>query len=107
MRPPLLTAAYKDFKPIHEIVSFPIGSEYGDKLCVPIEIIDDDYVEKFEYFHVHVKIVDQNAWFIPPFDYFSVHIYDDDCKKDYSLPPFPSLPLTPYSLLCSGVCVLC
>ena len=66
-----------DFHIFFEVISFPIGSRDHDLVCVHIYIVDDQVPEKAEYFSVHVKIVDSNAWACGS-SYINVHIYDND-----------------------------
>ena len=61
----------------HKIIHFHIGSINGDLLCIHIDIMDDIYVEKNEYFSLHIKLVDLNVWVIGSL-YVDIHIYDDD-----------------------------
>ena len=61
------------------LVSIPAGSKSGDIYCTQIELIDDFYVEKGEYFTVHLDVEDLNIK-IPPnaFAWSTVKIKDDD-----------------------------
>lgn len=70
----------EDFDLDHSILSFPTGSEAGTRTCFTVTIIEDSYVENTEYFSVHVKLVDLNAWLMGVF-YITIHIYDDDRKN--------------------------
>lgn len=68
----------KDFELEHQIIQFPVGSVNNDLVCIHITIIDDIFVEKNEYFSLHIKLLDQNAWVYGSL-YVNIHIYDNDC----------------------------
>ena len=47
-------AASTDYTALESILSLPVGSESGDKICVDVLIIDDTVVEETEQFLIHL-----------------------------------------------------
>ena len=52
----------------------------GTEVCFNVSITDDMFVEKNEFFSVHIKTEDRNVW-IRGLPYSVITIYDDDRKN--------------------------
>ena len=63
---------------MEKILSLPVGSESGDKICIDVAIIDDAIVEETEQFAIHLLVHDLNVDVPMAYAYADVHIIDDD-----------------------------
>ena len=73
-----LILAGSDYTAVEKILSLPVGSESGDKICVDVPIIDDTVVEETEQFVIHLLVHDLNVDVPMAYAYADVHIIDDD-----------------------------
>lgn len=73
-----LILAGSDYTAVEKILSLPVGSESGDKICVDVPIIDDAVVEETEQFVIHLLVHDLNVDVPMAYAYANIHIIDDD-----------------------------
>ena len=74
----IIHSAGSDYTAVEKILSLPVGSESGDKICIDVAIIDDNVVEETEQFVVHLLVHDLNVDVPMAYAYADVHIIDDD-----------------------------
>ena len=70
--------AGSDYTAVEKILSLPVGSESGDKICIDVDIIDDVIVEETEQFAIHLLVHDLNVDVPMAYAYADVNIIDDD-----------------------------
>ena len=70
--------AGSDYTAVEKILSLPVGSESGDKICIDVDIIDDAIVEETEQFAIHLLVHDLNVDVPMAYAYADVNIIDDD-----------------------------
>lgn len=76
-----------DYSAVEKILSLPVGSESGDKICIDVAIIDDAIIEEIEQFAIHLLVHDLNVDVPMAYAYADVNIIDDDGNyNDYKKP---------------------
>lgn len=66
-----------DYVELDTILSFPAGSVDGAKISADVTILDDELLEGYEHFNIHIYNVEQNIIVLEP-QYVSITIYDDE-----------------------------
>ena len=71
-------SAGSDYTAVEKILSLPVGSESGNKVCINVPIIDDTIVEDTEEFVIHLLVHDLNVDVPMAYAYANVQIMDND-----------------------------
>ena len=71
-------SAGSDYIAVEKILSLPVGSKSGNKVCIDVPIIDDTTVEETEEFVIHLLVHDLNVDVPIAYAYANVQIMDND-----------------------------